>query len=668
MANKRPYTKRDAKYWASMSAKKTAVVMEAAEAEPLRTGLPLYVAKASDYVRNGASTSRSSRSDLSPRTATCDEHSNIDDYCLPFSYDKRGHADVKEPILLCQKAYFHIPIFRNTIDIMSELSSSDLVLSGGTKASRRFIKKWMENAKIEALKNQFFREYYRSGNIFIYRMFAEFSESEITAMKTLYAANDRILQGDSLFPKGQLPMRYVVLNPMDIVSYESLSSANLYKKVLSKFEAMRLSNPTTKEESRLLKSLKNENAQLDLGADEIYLDLSKERLVYVFYKKQDYEPFAVPFGFPILRDLNWKLELKKIDQSVSRSLENIILLITMGNEPDKGGINPKNLNAMKDLFANEALGRVLVADYTTKAQFVIPQIDNILNKGKYEIVNQDIKEGLQNIFFEDAKYANSEIKVKIFFEKLAEGKRMFINEFLQPEIERICRSIGFRDFPKIRFKSSNIFNESEIQKAAIRLMELGILTPKVGVESVNNKELPDFTEIGDGQAEYVEQRKEGQYTPLVGGATLFVPEVVETPDASGPSGKSNRTPVKKPAGIRGRPQNNAVAEDLVSVKAVSEVASMASRFEDSSIQRIKKIKNIESLSEEQTKTVQKICASIIESTDSEKWSEVFEECANGSGFDKLAVKPEIADICDRYEIENYLGALVYHSQRTKKSV
>ena len=69
----------------------------------------------------------------------------------------------------------------------------------------------------------------------------------------------------------------------------------------------------------------------------------------------------------------------------------------MGAEPDKGGVNPNNLKAMQELFKNESVGRALIADYTTKAQFVIPDLNKVLGSEKYKIVNEDIKEGLQNI-------------------------------------------------------------------------------------------------------------------------------------------------------------------------------------------------------------------------------------------------------------------------------
>jgi hypothetical protein len=661
--SKRKYIKKNGAYWSSLG-RRTFVENISNDYQPEIVGSPIYVSSASSYSRNGQNpNNRTTRSNHNFSTPSTNEYSNIDSFSLPFEYEKNtGLSNIKEPIAFCQKAYFHVPVFKNTIDLLAELSDSNLILSGGTKASREFIKKWMDSARIDNIKSQFFREYYRSGNVFLYRMFAKFSAQELAAMKTIYAKNIELIPQDSGFPSNSLPMRYIILNPMDIVNYESIGTTTVYKKVLTKFEAIKLKNPQTEEEKRILQKVKTENTKTDLthlDANELYIDLEPNRVIYSFYKKQDYEPFAIPFGFPVLRDINWKLELKKIDQSVSRSLENIILLITMGNDPDKGGINPKNLEAMKQLFSSEAVGRVLVADYTTKAQFIIPQLDNILSKAKYEIVNQDIRDGLQNIFFEDSKYSNNEIKIKIFFEKLKEGQKSFLNDFLQPEIKKICSAMGFRDFPKIRFKSSNLINESEIQKAAMRLMELGVLIPRQGIESINSKELPDASEIGENQKEYIESRKDGLYTPLVGGQPLYQPEINTQ--------ETNGSPVPNTKQKIGRPKNGSIAkEELLSVKNISEIAKKASELESYAAQHMKEKNKLESLSKEQELAIKSICGSIVESTEIENWKNTFSQCISSlNTLDKLNIKPEILDISKDYNVGSYEAAMIYHSKKIK---
>ena len=212
-------------------------------------------------------------------------------------------------------------------------------------------------------------------------------------------------------PPGKvIPARYVLLNPADIQMQGCSSFAEgRYSKVVTDYELERLRKPYTEEDKEVLDSLdpKTREAILKRRQAFLLLPLDPEKMIVVFYKKQPYEPFAVPMGFPVLDDINVKAEMKKMDMAVLRTMQQAILLVTMGAEPDKGGINQRNLLAMQKLFQNESVGRVLIADYTTKAEFVVPRIADLLDPRKYQIVNEDIQVGLNNILTSGGeKYAN----------------------------------------------------------------------------------------------------------------------------------------------------------------------------------------------------------------------------------------------------------------------
>jgi hypothetical protein len=137
------------------------------------------------------------------------------------------------------------------------------------------------------------------------------------------------------------------LNPYDIVATKGSSfETGLYEKILSEYDIERLKNPKTEYDQQVFEALdddtkeKIKNGKYN-SAMELSIKLDPGHLVYSFYKKQDYEPFAIPFGYPVLDDINFKLELKKLIKLYVSTIENVILLITMGAEPDKGGINPK---------------------------------------------------------------------------------------------------------------------------------------------------------------------------------------------------------------------------------------------------------------------------------------------------------------------------------------
>ena len=102
-----------------------------------------------------------------------DRFKNISDGVVPFKYtygvQNKSNLNIRDTVTLCQKAYYNFAIFRNTIDMMTEFSSSGIFLRGGSKKSRDFFDALFEKNSLKSFMDKFFREYYRSGNVFIYR-------------------------------------------------------------------------------------------------------------------------------------------------------------------------------------------------------------------------------------------------------------------------------------------------------------------------------------------------------------------------------------------------------------------------------------------------------------------------------------------------------------------
>ena len=135
-----------------------------AAVEPKLIGEPFYkeLSKASRATSGGTTSTRV------PRNGTdvlAGRYTVLSQGLLPFDYSRDG-IDVRDAIMLCQKAYANVAIVRNTIDIQTEFANTDIYLEGGTERSREFFYKWFEKIKLWKVKDQYFREYYRSGNIF----------------------------------------------------------------------------------------------------------------------------------------------------------------------------------------------------------------------------------------------------------------------------------------------------------------------------------------------------------------------------------------------------------------------------------------------------------------------------------------------------------------------
>ena len=668
--SKRKYTKKS-EYWDKFNKKDlTELIQETQGAEPAwnptLAGEAYYAqtSKAS-YERSGSSNSKgTARTNSRFNRATVAKkgfkYANIREGELPYYYGKGG-CDIRDAIMLCQKAYANIPIFRNVIDIMSEFANTDLHLEGGTEKSRSFIDKWMQKIKVWSVKDQYFREYYRSGNVFMYRLDTKFTDDDFSRMSRIY--------GSEFMKPGEIPVRYILLNPYDIATVKSSNfNGQVYRKILSEFELERLRDPKTEYDKEVLDGLSPEDQKAikkgQFAANGIFVNLDTNKLIYSFYKKQDYEPFAIPFGYPVLDDLNWKLELKKVDQAVTRTIENVILLITMGNTPDKGGINPHNLQAMQSLFANESIGRVLVSDYTTKAEFIIPDLNKVLGPEKYQIVDQDIKEALQNVVVGSERYSNTQVKAQIFLERLKEARNAFINDFLQPQIKLVCQNLGFRKYPIVKFQEIDLKDEVQLQRVTTRLMELGILTPEQGIQTIKTGMYPEANKVGEGQEAYLENRQKGLYTPLVGGQPIPLSEEQLEEQAN----NQPQQPQQKQATPQqsGRPsgtnkEGKTALADRKSLQGIIYDTEKLFSFAQKTMRQENKIKR---LSKEKKSLLDELCKTVIISCEKSDWEDQVSACIKDfNQIEKLNTWPEVLDEAHENDMELYPSALYYHSKQ-----
>ncbi|MEK6884125.1 MAG: hypothetical protein AABY22_31135, partial [Nanoarchaeota archaeon] len=348
-----------------------------------------------------------------------------------FSFSSSGYSQgdvtVKDAVVLCQRAYWGFSIFRATIELFTEFCVNNIYFKGGSRKSRDFFDLFFKKVGLNKLQDIFYRELWRSGNCFIYKFLGKLEGEE-------YKDLIRLFDGNITRTSVDIPIKYILLNPAEIQAQGSITfSQPTYQQVLSDYELERLRNPRTAQDKAVLDSLSPEdqkNIKSKKGGG-VYRTLDTKDIVAVFLSKQSYEAFAVPLGFGVLEHLNYKKELELMDQALTRTVQQTVLLVTTGEEKDKGGINYQNITNLRKIFENESIGRTLVADYTTKAEFVIPTIGDILDPAKYEEINSSIAIGLGNVFLiQGEKFANQNAKIDIFLQRLQGARRLFLEEFL----------------------------------------------------------------------------------------------------------------------------------------------------------------------------------------------------------------------------------------------
>ncbi|NBP00123.1 MAG: hypothetical protein EBU90_08320 [Proteobacteria bacterium] len=618
--------------------------------------LPLMTSEASVGKINTAFASNDNpvRRNASSTINRTDRYKNIEDGLIPFKYSSgiknSSNMDIRDAVILCQKAYYNFAIFRNTIDLMTEFSSSNIYFQGGSQKSRDFFEALFKKINVWDLQDKFFREYYRSGNVFLYRFDALVKDEDVNKITQTFGLSSKA--------SVRLPSRYIILNPADIQLGGGVNfSIGRYYKILSDYELERLKSPKTEEDLEVLKSLPPETRKLieQKTMGTLSLPLERERLLAVFYKKQDYEPFAIPMGFPVLDDINWKSEMKKMDMAITRTMQQAILLVTMGTDPERGGVNQKNLEAMQKLFENQSVGRVLIADYTTKAEFVIPDIGNIIGPQKYEVVDKDIQIGLNNILIGSEKFANQTIKVQVFIERLKQARQAFINEFLIPEIRRISKDLGFKNFPTPNFEDIDLKDDIQYSRVYSRLIELGILTPEEGIKAIETGRLPNPDESAESQKKLKDLKNKGYYQPVIGG--------VKNQEAGRPSGSSGTPQQTKNVSPIGQGKNSKAAyEESYSLSKVKDNLVLAQKLEDELSNFLRKKHNIKRMSNEQKSIVDQISKIIISNEHPDNWIQSIEKYANEPIDKNSSMVSDIINISNNHQLNTYLASILYHSK------
>ena len=661
----RKYTKKNDGYWKNLS--KANIVENSSLLEsftaPELIGEGYYSEESSASRLSSSSGTRvGTRNNLATTSLLRKRFKNIDDGLLPYDYSADG-VSVRDAIVLSQKAYFNVPVYKSTIDLLSEFSNSDIYFkkNSGTEKSRRFVEAWLNKIKIYDLKDQFFREIYRSGNVFMLHLEAKVNKNSIKA----YSESPITTLSEK-----KIPVRYIMLNPADIEVTEQMNFGDYsYAKILTNFEMAKLRDPKTEKDRDIFNSLPKEvkeelkrtksNTNTFIINREIQIPLDVLKLHPVFYKKQDYEPLAVPPGYSVLDDINKKMELKKVDQAIARSIENVILLVTMGNEPEKGGINHQNLKAMQEIFKNKSVGRVLVSDYTTKAEFVIPDLQKVMGKEKYDVLNQDIREGLNNILLGESKYADTEIKLKIFLQRIEEVRERFIKDFLQAEINTVCETMGLKRPPQIEFKRTDALNYADMQRLIARMVELGILTPNEGMDVIDKGIFQTSEELGLDQSKFVSERKKGYWSPLAlgGGVGEKKEEKTSSQNPSSPT-------VSAPTG--GRPTGTGVEKQSKAKFAVDSIRSTledVSKFQAQSECFYKEKLSLKNLNKEKKKVISEICLAIIQGCEKSEWKNKLEQIVvNPSVLTSLGVNDGILHISNDHNLSIEASSILFHSQ------
>ena len=256
---------------------------------------------------------------------------------------------------------------------------------------------------------------------------------------------------------------------------------------------------------------------------------------------------------------------------------------------------------------------------------------------------------MQNIVVGEEKFNSTQVKAQIFIDRLQESRHGFLNDFLNKEIKRIAKNLGFRSWPQARMKDIDMRDEVQLMRASTRLMELGIITPKQGMEMFHNGKFPEPDQLKPEQQDFLEDREKGYYNPIVGGVPVYSPDK----KATGPRKEAGR-----PEGTTDIPIVNAQYSRANIQKTIYDIESFINNSKAKMIDKL----GVKDLNDSQEDMLNNLCESIVCSQDKEYWGETLESCVKDfNEIENLNTLKEVLDISAQHTLDTYPAAILYHS-------
>ena len=311
------------------------------------------------------------------------------------------------------------------------------------------------------------------------------------------------------------------------------------------------------------------------------------------------------------------------------------------------------------------------------------------------MVDRDITMGLNAIITGVGEaFANQSSRVELFLARLQKAREAFLNDFLGPEIKRLAKDLGFKNYPLPHFEPMSLQNDDVVTRIYSRLIELGILTPEEGITALETGKLPDSKESIESQQKYLKLKKKGFYEPIAGGPNTQLEIAdkaqkgqLELADKNIKSQEKQavkqqqqqeqqqqQAPNPKTPQETGRPPGTKAPQSTKNVKPVGASSEKFSldKIKDNFIKADKTFKKVsgllkrkfkkKTLTKSQTEVAQGITSIILANEDIKNWElKAKDYVKNPIDTNKKRIK-EIQEIAYAHQIDDYLASILYVSK------
>lgn len=403
----------------------------------------------------------------------------------------------KRIIKMCMDAYDKVGIVRNIIDLMGDFGCQGINLVHENKSVEKFYQQWFKKIDGKERSERYLNNLYRTGNVFVYKSYAEITDTVRTYLKTL--AEDIKVEVPEI-EENLIPWRYNFLNPLAIDQKDGKIDLFLGKKNYELTANTFFDN--FKDGAMPMKVLETLPPEVKRAIREKRqkVELDPERLCVCYYKKDDWQAWAHPMVYAILDDIIMLEKMKLADLAALDGAISNIRLWTLGDFEHKVLPTKEGINKLRNILASNTGGGTMELVYGPELKFTESnsQVYKFLGSEKYQSVLNSIYAGLgvpptlTGMANNGGGFTNNFISLKTLMERLQYGRDQ-LTKFWQHEIEYIRKAMGFRKGAHVTYDQMSLSDEASEKNLLIQLADRDIISNETVLERF--KEIPQVERL-----------------------------------------------------------------------------------------------------------------------------------------------------------------------------
>ena len=263
------------------------------------------------------------------------------------------------------------------------------------------------------------------------------------------------------------------------------------------------------------------------------------------------------------------------------------------------------------------------------------------------------------------KFANQESKVQVFLARLEQGRQAFLHKFLVPEIKKIAKSLGLKNYPTPYFQEISLKDSVTKDRVYTRLYELGAITADELFDSLKTNRLPYRKDSIESQEEFKKAKDDGYYEPIMGSK-----RITENINVNRNKNPKIKKPAGRPDGTEGTPQQDRTitpvgqgeASTQFDFNKLKENMILSQKLTSLAEAELRKIHKVKRLNKQQKEIAAEICDVVICNEEPLNWeSSLSSYCKNPQDKNKDRVN-QVYSICEEHGVDIYLGSLLLASK------